>query len=121
MVRADTIKYTADLTGAAQVPPVETTATGHADLTVDTEAHTIAWTVTVDGLSGGPTAEHIHGPASVTENAPAEINMSDAVMEGSAEITEAQAADIAAGMTYLNVHTEKFPDGEIRGQVMPAM
>jgi CHRD domain len=46
--------------------------------------------------------------------------MSKAIMEGSAEITDAQLADIQAGKTYVNIHTAKFPDGEIRGQLAAA-
>ncbi|WP_312033073.1 CHRD domain-containing protein [Ensifer sesbaniae] len=29
-------------------------------------------------------------------------------------------ADLQAGKWYLNIHAEKFPDGEIRGQVEKA-
>jgi CHRD domain-containing protein len=118
---AEEKKYIAEMTATAQVPPVESDATGSAELTVDTDAHTISWKVAVEGLSGEPTKEHIHGPATATENAPPEIDMSNAIMEGSAPITDAQLADIEAGRTYVNVHTAKFPDGEIRGQVEPAM
>ena len=43
--------------------------------------------------------------------------MSDAIMEGSADITDDQLADLEAGNYYVNVHTDKNPDGEIRGQL----
>lgn len=118
--RAEMMEFSADLTAAAQVPPVDSTATGSAAITVDTVASTISWTVTADGLTGEPTAAHIHGPAGPTENAPPTIDMSSAIMEGSADITEAQLADLQAGNTYVNVHTAEFPDGEIRGQVTAA-
>jgi hypothetical protein len=118
---AEEKKYTAEMTAAAQVPAVESGATGSAELIVDTDAHTISWKVALEGLSGEPTKEHIHGPATATENAPPEIDMSNAIMQGSAPITDAQLADMDAGKTYLNVHTAKFPDGEIRGQVQPAI
>lgn len=55
--------YTADLSPSAEVPPTESSASGSADITVDTEAMTISWTTEVDGLTGDPTAAHIHGPA----------------------------------------------------------
>ena len=42
------------------------------------------------------------------------------VMQGSNDITEAQWAELKAGKYYVNVHTVKFPDGEIRGQLAPA-
>jgi len=37
--------------------------------------------------------------------------------EGSATLTDAQAADLTAGKYYINVHTAANPGGEIRGQV----
>ena len=128
---AEQKSYMADLTGAAQVPPVDTQATGKADVTVDTDAMTISWNVTYEGLSGDPVAGHFHGPASATETAPPVIDLSvDAqetadeaipqdIMTGSSPITAEQMADLDAGNYYINIHTEAHPDGEIRGQVMP--
>ena len=81
---AETMKYTADLTAGSEVPPTDSSATGTADVTVDTDAQTVTWMVTVDGLTGDPTAAHIHGPAAEGEKAPPAIDMSDAIMEGSA-------------------------------------
>jgi len=117
---AEQMMFRADLTGAAQVPPVETTATGAADVTVDSEAMTVSWTVTHEGLSGDPVAAHFHGPAGPEETAPPVIDISENLAEGSAEITPEQMQMIQDGMTYINIHTEANPDGEIRGQVLAA-
>jgi len=117
--QAEMIKFTADLTGAAQVPPADSAATGTVEVTLDTEAKTVAWVVTTEGLSGEPTASHIHGPAAATESAGPVIDTM-ATLEGSAPITDEQITDLTGGMYYYNVHTEKFPDGEIRGQLMAA-
>ena len=38
-------------------------------------------------------------------------------MEGSATLTDAQAADLTGGKWYVNVHTATNKGGEIRGQV----
>ncbi len=35
-------------------------------------------------------------------------------------MTEQQAADLIAGQWYFNIHTAQNPDGELRGQVLPA-
>lgn len=117
---AEEMMFSTELTGAAQVPPVETEATGTAEVTVDTEAMTVSWTMTTEGLSGDPVAAHFHGPAGPEETAPPVIDISENMMEGSAEITAEQMQMIQDGMTYINVHTEANPDGEIRGQVLAA-
>jgi hypothetical protein len=117
--QAEMMKFTAELTGAAQVPPADSAATGTVEVSLDTEAKTVDWVVTTEGLTGEPTASHIHGPAAATESAGPVIDTL-ATMEGSAPITDEQITDLTSGMYYHNVHTEKFPDGEIRGQLMVA-
>jgi CHRD domain len=112
--------FQADLTGASEVPAVDTAATGKAEVTVDTEAKTINWKVTTEGLSGDPTAAHIHGPAAAGENADPVIDLSAALADGSGEITDEQIADLEAGNYYVNVHTEANSGGEIRGQLAAA-
>ena len=117
---AEIVEYTADMTAAAEVPPNDSSATGTAEVTVDTEAKTVSWVVTYSGLTGDATAAHIHGPAAEDENAPPVVDMSDAIMEGSGDITDEQIGELEAGKYYVNVHTEKYPDGEIRGQLTAA-
>jgi hypothetical protein len=46
------------------------------------------------------------------------ITQLDSPMKGSATLTEDQA--LTGGNMYVNVHAAKYPDGEIRGQVLPA-
>ena len=36
-------------------------------------------------------------------------------------ITPAQYGDLAAGLYYVNIHTARFPGGEIRGQLRRRM
>jgi len=117
---AEMIKYTADLTADAQVPPVDSTAAGTADVTVDTEAKTVTWMVNFEGLTGDATAAHIHGPASDGENANPVITLADTIMEGQGEITDEQISELNDGKYYVNVHTDQNPGGEIRGQLSKA-
>lgn len=119
-VFAETVNYTADLTAGAEVPPNDSSATGTADVSVDTEAKTVSWTVTFEGLTGDPVAAHIHGPAEEGENAGPVINMTDAIMEGSGDITDDQISELEDGKYYVNIHTEQNPNGEIRGQLSRA-
>ncbi len=117
---AENLKFNADLTGAAEVPPADSNAEGQAAVTVDTDDNTLRWMLTVNDLSGDATAAHIHGPAAAGENAAPVIPMPmPDYMEGSVAITPEQLNALKAGKYYVNVHTEKFPGGEIRGQLTP--
>lgn len=115
-------KFTADLSGAQEVPP-HSDATGTGTATIMLEGDKITYEVDYKGLSGPATAGHIHGPADSGANAGVEIPFKDvgtSPIKGTAPITAAQAADIKAGKTYVNLHTDKNKGGEIRGQLKPA-
>ena len=113
------------LTGAQQVPPVNTTAAGTADLTYDPATRVLTWNVTFSGLSGPATMAHFHGPAAQGKNAPPVIWLSpkgsavEMPIKGEATLTPEQAQQFSAGEWYINVHTQTHQAGEIRGQVMP--
>lgn len=117
---AETLNYTADLAADAEVPPADSSATGTADVTVDTDANTVSWTVKFEDLTGDPTAAHIHGPADKGENAAPVIDMSDSIMDGSGDITADQIKELQDGKYYVNIHTKEYPKGEIRGQLAKA-
>ena len=117
---AETVTYKAALKSSTEVPPTTSMGTGTVDATYDTVTKKITFTVTYSGLTGPATAAHFHNPATVTENAPATVPLSGALaspIKGEATLTDAQAADLAAGKMYFNIHTAANPGGEIRGQV----
>ena len=113
------------LTGAQQVPPVQTSATGTADLSYDPATRVVTWSVTCSGLSGPPTMAHFHGPAAAGKNGPVAIWLTEkgkpaaSPIKGQATLTPEQAQQFNAGEWYINVHTQANPGGEIRGQVVP--
>jgi hypothetical protein len=115
---ADKMKVTLD--GKSQVPPNTSAATGTADLDYDPASKKLSWKVTYTGLSGPATAAHFHGPAEAGKNAGVAVaipNAGTSPVEGSATLTDAQAADLVGGKYYINIHTAANPGGEIRGQV----
>lgn len=116
---AEKISMKANLTSAAEVPPNTSPGKGTADVTYDTSSKMLTWKTTYSGLTGPATMAHFHGPAEAGKNAPVVIPFKDAASgaEGSATLTDAQAADLMAGKLYINVHTAANPGGEIRGQV----
>jgi hypothetical protein len=111
---AETVQLKADLKGSIAA------ATGDATVTYDTASKQVTWRITYSGLSGTPTAAHFHGPAPPGANAGVAVpipNVAASPAQGSATLTDAQAADLLAGRYYINIHTAANPAGEIRGQV----
>jgi len=113
----ETMMFKADLKASSEVPPAQSSGDGNAMVTLDTEKKTVAWKTTFSGLSGDVTAAHFHGPAGPGENAGPAVDISGKVEEGSASVTDDQIKDLQAGKWYINIHTAKYPDGEIRGQL----
>ena len=112
----------ATLTGLAEVPPNASPAVGNATVTLDNAGTTISWSVTYSGLLGTLTASHIHS-APIGTNGPVIIALNpvsgttSGSYSGSAPVTPAQASDLLAGLDYINIHSNLYPGGEIRGQL----
>jgi CHRD domain len=119
---AAVVNYTATLNAASEVPPNDTKGTGAVTATYDTVSKKFTYTATYSGLSGTATAAHFHGPAAAGVNAPPVVPVPATALaspiKGDATLTDAQAADLAAGKWYFNVHTAAHGGGEIRGQVV---
>jgi hypothetical protein len=117
--------FEARLSANQEVPPNTSTATGAAEVQFNENTNKLSWKVTFNGLTGPATAGHIHGPAPVGQNAgvvipfPGDINAQP--VTGETTVTPAQYADMAAGLYYVNIHSARFPGGEIRGQLRRRM
>jgi len=119
-VLADQIKYQATLTAAEETPPADSKGTGKVDATYDTDSKMLTWTITYQDLTGPVTAAHFHGPAAMGEKAAPVVPLAapyDSPIGGGAALTDQQYQDLSKGLWYFNLHTDKYPDGEIRGQV----
>jgi hypothetical protein len=142
------IYFYANLTGPAENPPNASTATGFAEVIIDTVADTLLVHVRFNGLTGGPaTAGHIHccvappGNVGVAVGLPGLVSATSGVFlntfntnltatyggafltasSGTAAGAEAAlAAGLAAGQAYVNIHNSTFPGGEIRGFLVAA-
>ena len=116
---AEETKFMAMLSGAEEVPPTTSAGTGTANVTWNSDTKELSWTIEFSGLSGPAVAAHFHGPADPGANAGPVVTIDDleSPSEGKATLTDEQAADLAAGKWYINLHTAASPDGEIRGQV----
>ncbi len=109
------------LSGAGEVPLVNSAGTGSAETSYNIDTHLLRWTVTYSGLSGPVTGGHFHGPAMAGQNAPVAVPFTGSLaspISGSVILTPAQTSDLLAGKWYINLHTAANPGGEIRGQVV---
>jgi hypothetical protein len=118
-----TVHLSATLNGATEVPPKQVPGTAKAMVTLDKSSKTLSWEISYSDLTGDPKAAHFHGPAAAGANAGVQvpIPVGPSPLKGSAQISDAQMADLLAGKWYINIHTAANPPGEIRGQLMPAM
>ena len=118
---AEMLAYKANLNGASEVPPNDSKGTGTLVAKYDTATKKLSWTVTYKDLTGPATAAHFHGPAAPGVNAGPQITLEGSLaspVKGETMLTDAQAAELAKGSWYLNVHTAAHPPGEIRGQLV---
>jgi pectate lyase len=115
--------YAANLSGAAERPdPNTSTATGTASFRVNAN-RTITYNLAVTGMT--PTAQHIHGPADA--NTPAGVIVGLAIgtnltlvpgdFTGTVSYDSLLVLLRAGNLTYVNVHSQDFPAGEIRGNL----
>jgi hypothetical protein len=107
------------LWGSNEVPPVSTLAYGTGVVNI-TKDRTV--TVTLSVIDMVPTAAHIHegaagadGPVIVPLN---RISEQAFVAPPNATLTEAQYNAYKAGNLYVNVHSAKYPNGEVRAQLL---
>lgn len=109
-----------ELSGAQEVPAVDTQAHGEATLKIDADG-TISGVVTTSNVVG--TMAHIH-QAPAGKNGGVVIPLEQAgdgswTLPDNAKLTAEQMQRLQAGDMYINVHSAAHPGGEIRGQIEP--
>jgi hypothetical protein len=130
--------FTALMSGDQEVPPVDTTATGKTTFRTSNNDTSIKYKVNITGISNA-TGAHIHmGKAGANGDIIVDLltdkkknptklgmairgNITDSSLTG--PMQGKTLADLITainnGDTYVNVHTQTHPDGEIRGQIQP--
>ncbi len=128
--------YKAKLSGSDVVPPVKTGASGEATFNKGKDTNEMTYKLHVKDLENA-TSAHIHegkkgrnGPPVVSLfNGPRkETKFSGMLAEGTITAKDLSGSlkgktikdlidMIEAGNAYVNVHTDKYPDGELRGQI----
>ena len=136
----------AQLRGLNEVPPTTSRATGELRAAINATETQINFTLSYSNLSGPAGAAHIHFaptkvngdvmvffcggggkgacPAGTSATVTGTLTAADIVGPARQGIPPAPAGQfsdvvraIKTGNAYVNIHTEKFPPGEIRGQI----
>ncbi len=112
--------WTAKLSAAQEIPKqVVKNTTGHGTFTGTLSGTKLKFKLTFAGLTGPATAAHIHlgakgksGNVLVPLCAPCKSPVT-----GTVTVSAAVQKDFTKHLLYVNVHTGKNPNGEIRGQL----
>ena len=138
---SQTERFCASVSGANEVPPINTAGTGNFEMTIQPEM--ITFSLDFSDLSSTLTVAHLHfAPGSVAggvmiflcggggqPDCPAATEGTITGTITAANVTGPSAQGIApgdldsaleavrAGLSYANMHTTNFGGGEIRGQV----
>ncbi len=111
------------LSGAEEVPPVASAASGTAASTVNRESGTITLHLRTQGADDA-VASHIHG-AFAGQNGGVVVGLAQDAGDVThwfveeAQLDEAGLIDYLDGRLYVNLHTPANGAGEIRGQIAP--
>ena len=96
---------------------------GFAMLTLDEATRVLTWHIEYSGLAGTENNAHFHGPAEPGMTAGVRLGLSGpggtSPKDGSLMLSVRDAAEVASGLWYINIHSTNSPGGEIRGQVLP--
>jgi hypothetical protein len=130
------------ITGYQETPAISSMATGEFVAEIDDESDTITYELTYSGLEGGAAlAAHIHlgargttggisaflcgggdkPPCPPAGTVTGVIDRTDVIGPTAQGIESGSFEElvraIRSGVTYVNVHTARWPGGEIRGQI----
>ncbi len=116
--RAAIIQFVVPLSGADEVPSGsgDPDGSGTATLTIDDATNSISWSITTSNITLPIFLDHIHqGAAGV--NGPIVIDFSAQLVGG--PIIDPDVANVLANPAgfYVNVHTNDFQAGAIRGNI----
>ena len=112
------------MTGAQVTPANTSPATGTVQVTLDQSTGNVTVTGSFTGLTADATVAHIHGPVGMGQGTPPLITLyvpalTAGSITGTGTMNNFQLNDMLGGLTYVDVHSDAYPDGEIRAQIVP--
>ncbi|NHN88331.1 CHRD domain-containing protein [Acetobacter conturbans] len=83
--------------------------------------HELTYSIHWSGLTGDVNAAHFHGPAAADQEAGVLVPIDGpytSPLKGKVQLDSQQAAELEAGQVYVNLHTQAYPNGEARAQLI---
>jgi len=130
----ETVEASVRLSGEQQVPPVRTSGKGKGSVVISAEDKTVYYDIYAKKLSSDIDLDigvHFHrGERGVNGPVLKDINIDESddckyyrfkgkwtSRDSRQPLTQKDLDDLLSGRIYIGVHTEKHPEGEIRGQI----
>lgn len=117
----DDIVYTAVLSDEDQSTPTYSPGKGFAEFRLERATLKLSWKITYQGLTSPPIAAGLYGPENVGANAGQVVDLGTRDLRspiiGSAIISDGVLGYLTTGRVYINIHTRRYKDGELRGQL----
>jgi hypothetical protein len=116
-----TATFVSALRGSQEMPPTASNATGSGTVLLNPANRLLTAALTTAGIPGTTARIHEAAPGA---NGPIIIPLTESgtgsgVWTATVVISDAQATSLQAGNLYFNVNSTTFPQGEIRGQILP--
>lgn len=115
---ADTM-FEATIDGLSNVPPLPAASgTGSATLSLNNAQTELSYHIVYQGLSSRETDAHIHNGGK-RENGPIVFQLPlGSPKDGTLQMTPTLVDELIAERLYINIHTEMYPGGELRGNIV---
>jgi hypothetical protein len=118
------IAFYADLSADEESAVTESPGSGRVDFVLERATLKLTWKATYQKLTSQPMGLHIHGPQTPGGEAGILIDLAPKGMTpliaGSSVLNEGLLAYLVQDRLYVNLHSAKYPQGELRGPVKKA-
>ena len=113
--------FRAVLNGREAMPRSDSAGQGELVAVLNRKTGVLQWKLSFSQLSGPVRNARFHSPGMSGEVAASVLSLGRSVLspsEGRAVLTPKQRADLLSGQWYVNLTTARYPEGEIRGQLI---
>lgn len=123
-IKGPPITFYADLSADEESAVTESPGVGRVDFTLDRATLKLSWLVSFKDLTSTATGVHIHGPQTPGGEAGILIDLAPkgvkAGVTGEIVLNDGWLSYLVQDRMYVNLHTTRYPGGELRGSIRKA-